>query len=193
MHTDTPHDAGFIRQIVALREAKDHFFAHSHHSPVPPARQYDFAGLAYYPPDASYRIAGLRLEPADRADTAPFAIATSDNRPRTAFRLGRLRFELAGQRLVLTAYQIGDDGAESLFVPFRDATSGRETYGAGRYLDLASERDGTYVLDFNQAYNPYCAYSDTYSCPLPPAENRLPVPIEAGERLGRIYRSDTRE
>ena len=67
-------------------------------------------------------------------------------------------------------------------MPFRDGTSGRETYGAGRHLDIRVEANGSYVLDFNFAYNPYCAYSDAYSCPLPPAENWLPVRIEAGER-----------
>jgi uncharacterized protein (DUF1684 family) len=70
-----------------------------------------------------------------------------------------------------------------LFVPFLDATSGTTTYGAGRYLDLDPEADGSYVLDFNLAYQPYCAYSAAYSCPLTPHENRLAVRIEAGERL----------
>lgn len=98
--------------------------------------------------------------------------------------MGRLRFVLAGRALALTAYKVGDIRSDSLFVPFKDDTSGRETYVAGRYLDLKPEPDGTYSLDFNDAYNPYCAYSNSYSCPLPPAENDLPVPIEAGERLG---------
>ena len=75
------------------------------------------------------------------------------------------------------------DEVDSVFVPFIDATSGHETYGAGRYLDLEAEPDGTYSLDFNLAYHPYCVYAPTYSCPLTPAENRLPVRIEAGERL----------
>ena len=68
-------------------------------------------------------------------------------------------------------------------MPFLDATSGHETYGAGRYLEMEAEFDVTYVLDFNLAYHPYCVYADTYSCPLTPAENRLPTRIEAGERL----------
>jgi uncharacterized protein (DUF1684 family) len=73
--------------------------------------------------------------------------------------------------------------SDSLFVPFLDVTSGHETYGAGRYLDLEAEPDGTYVIDFNLAYHPYCVYADHFSCPLTPAENRLPIRIEAGERL----------
>ena len=85
----------------------------------------------------------------------------------------------------MTAYTLDGGGSESLFVPFLDATSGRETYGAGRYLDLEPEDDGTYALDFNLAYHPYCVYAESYSCPLTPAENRLPIRIEAGERLRR--------
>ena len=80
-----------------------------------------------------------------------------------------------------TRYRVGLSGPDMLFVPFRDGTSGRETYGAGRYLDIRVEADDRNVLGFF-AYNPYCAYSDSYSCPLPPAENWLPVRIEAGER-----------
>lgn len=84
---------------------------------------------------------------------------------------------------MLTAYTFDGGDGESLFVPFLDATSGTETYGAGRYLDLEPEEDGTYTLDFNLAYHPSCVYDIRYSCPLTPAENRLPIRIEAGERL----------
>jgi uncharacterized protein (DUF1684 family) len=77
----------------------------------------------------------------------------------------------------------GRPGHHPLFVPFSDGTSGHESYGAGRYLDIRAESDGSHVLDINLAYNPYCAYSEAYSCPLPPAENWLPVRIEAGERV----------
>ena len=94
-----------------------------------------------------------------------------------------LRFELGGEPRQLTAYTFDGGDGESLFVPFLDATSGTETYGAGRYLDLEPEDDGTYSLDFNLAYHPSCVYDAIYSCPLTPAENRLPVRIEAGERL----------
>lgn len=79
---------------------------------------------------------------------------------------------------MLTLYSTGHSG---YFVPFRDKTSGRETYGAGRYLDIETSQNGAVTIDFNQAYNPYCAYNDAYSCPLPPVENWLSVPIEAGE------------
>lgn len=172
----------FTQHLLAKRHGKDAFFARSAHSPLAPDCQRAFAGLAYYPPDPAYRLAGLSLEPTG-GHPRPFAIGTSDGRSRTAYRLGRLRFVLAGRALVLMAYKMGDIRSDSLFVPFKDETSGRDTYVAGRYLDLRPEPDGTYVLDFNDAYNPYCAYSNSYSCPLPPGENELPVPIEAGERL----------
>ena len=125
-----------------------------------------------------------------------------------AHRAGSLRFELNGERRSLAAYVLDDasghvhaaeaaeapEGQEApdeelpgLFVPFLDATSGHETYGAGRYLDLEPEDDGTYTLDFNLAYHPSCVYDVRFSCPLTPAENRLPVRIEAGERLPAGY------
>jgi uncharacterized protein (DUF1684 family) len=108
---------------------------------------------------------------------------TSTGDRRTARRVGFLDFELHGQRLSLTGFSLGRTPRSSLFVPFTDVTSGRETYASGRYLDLELRPDGSVVLDFNLAYQPYCAYSGGFSCPLAPAENRLPVPILAGERL----------
>ncbi len=89
--------------------------------------------------------------------------------------------------LRLTAYVLDGGDPESLFVPFLDVTSGRETYGAGRYMDLEPDDDGTYELDFNFAYHPSCVYDVRFSCPLTPAENRLPVRVEAGERLPEGY------
>ena len=94
-------------------------------------------------------------------------------------RAGVARFDVAGEEVTLTLYDTGHPG---YFLPFRDATSGTETYGAGRYLDLDRNPDGTLLIDFNLAYNPLCAYNDSYSCPLPPIENWLSVPIRAGEK-----------
>jgi uncharacterized protein (DUF1684 family) len=184
--TDSHDD--YRTRIHRARRSKDEFFARSHQSPLAHDRRHAFIGLAYFPPDVSYRLPGLRPERIAGLDGAPFLIDTSDDRPRTAHRLGRLRFRLAGRQLALTAYNVGEAASDSLFVPFRDATSGTETYGAGRYLDLQPDGDGTYTLDFNLAYQPYCLYAETYSCPLPPEENHLPIRVEAGERLGEIFR-----
>jgi len=112
-----------------------------------------------------------------------FAIPTSDGQLRPAHRAGTFSFTAGEMPRLLTAYVLDAGNPESLFVPFLDETSGTDTYGAGRYLDLEPEPDGTFVLDFNLAYHPYCVYSPDFSCPLTPAENRLSMRINAGERL----------
>src|SRR5258707_1321176 len=111
-------------------------------------------------------------------------IPTSDGQLRPARRAGTFTFDLDGTPRRLTAYTFESSPSKSLFVPFLDQTSGHETYGAGRYLDLEPDDDGTYAIDFNLAYHPSCVYAPQYSCPLTPAENRLDARIEAGERLG---------
>jgi uncharacterized protein (DUF1684 family) len=168
--------------VAHERQAKDSFFRSSAHSPLPPTERTSFQGLAYFPIDPALRFEGRALIELADGDGATLQIATSDGAFRPARRLGRLGFAVHGEPRSLLAYDLGT-GHGSLFVPFLDATSGADTYGAGRYLDLLPEEDGTYVLDFNLAYHPYCAYSPDYSCPLTPAENRLPDRIEAGERL----------
>ena len=171
--------------VAHERAAKDVYFRTSPHSPIAPSERPSFEGLAYYAIDPGLRFEGLRLIPLSAGEEATIEIATSDGGTRLARRLGSLEFVLgqAPQRLV--AYELGA-GDGSLFVPFLDATSGSETYGAGRYLDIEPEADGTYVLDLNLAYQPLCAYSPNYSCPLTPGENRLPERIEAGERLAAV-------
>jgi uncharacterized protein (DUF1684 family) len=135
--------------------------------------------------DESLRFEGLTLEPYEGSEPVQFQIPTSDGKLRAAERAGTFEIELGGATQHLTGYRFADDAsdAESVFLPFLDATSGTETYGAGRYLDLYPESDGTSVVDFNLAYHPSCVYDPRFSCPLTPAENRLPVRIEAGERL----------
>jgi uncharacterized protein (DUF1684 family) len=170
--------------VTELRADKDEFFRTNHHSPVPEAERAAFTGLPYYPIDEALRFEEVVLEPYDGEEPVSFAIPTSDGKLRPAVRAGTFRFEVAGVPSRLTAYTFEnqpDDG--SVFVPVLDATSGGETYGAGRYLDLEREEDGTYTLDFNLLYHPSCVYDARFSCPLTPAENRLSVRIEAGERL----------
>lgn len=180
---DVGHDQSYARHVERDRVAKDSYFRNSPGSPIPAHARRDFAGLAYFPVDEQYRLGGLRLEPYRGDQPVEFAIPTSDGQLRPARRAGTFTFQLRGTRHTLSAYLLEGSHAPSLFVPFLDETSGSETYGAGRYLDLEPEADGTYVLDFNLAYHPLCVYSPDYSCPLTPAENRLPVRIEAGERL----------
>ena len=174
--------ADWIEDVREQRREKDRYFGGDPHSPIPPAEREDFEGLSYYDVDPDYRFE-LALHPYE--DPEPVTVGTSTEGEQTYHRVGEFRFEVDGETASLQAYK-GDLEDDRLWVPFRDATSGEETYGAGRYLDLEPDHhrtdDGRWILDFNQAYNPTCAYSDRYECPLPPTENWLEVAIEAGER-----------
>ncbi len=182
---DHEHDHGesYEEQVAGYRAAKDAFFKESDHSPLPEAERSTFTGLPYYPIDLAYRFEDLQPEPYAGSEPSNFQIPTSDGQLRPAHRAGTIAFDLGGEPRRLTGYVLDGGDPDNLFVPFLDATSGTETYGAGRYLDLEPEDDGTYVLDFNLAYHPSCVYDIRFSCPLTPAENRLPIRIEAGERL----------
>ena len=173
----------YVGAIEAGRADKDAYFKHAPGSPIPAAARHAFRGLPYFAVDPSLRFVDLALEPYAGNEPSSFQIPTSDGQLRPAHRAGTLTFEVDGEPRRLTAYVLDGSRGDQLFVPFLDLTSGRETYGAGRYLDLEPEENDTYLLDFNLAYHPYCVYADTYSCPLTPAENRLPIRIEAGERL----------
>jgi uncharacterized protein len=169
--------------VEGFRLDKDDFFKTQPGSPIPEAERAAFSGLPYYPVDEALAFENRVLEPYTGDEPSHFQIPTSDGHLRPAHRAGVLRFELDGAPRQLTAYTFDEGDGQSLFVPFLDQTSGTETYGAGRYLDLEPEEDGTYALDFNLAYHPSCVYDVKFSCPLTPAENRLPLRIEAGERL----------
>jgi uncharacterized protein (DUF1684 family) len=140
-----------------------------------------FEHLVYYPPDRSYAVPArlVRIAEPDEIE-----MLTSLGRKSTFLRYARIHFELEGQEQALTAYKstYAGEWSDSLFVPFRDTTSGQVTYGAGRYLDLPEPEGETLTLDFNRAYNPLCNYSPAFNCPIPPRENRLRVAIRAGEK-----------
>jgi hypothetical protein len=169
--------------VRAYRADKDEYFRTGPGSPLPPAERAGFGGVPYFRVDEALYLEGLTLEPYTGSEPTTFTIPTSDGKLRPAERAGTFQFEIASVPCSLTAYTFAGGHAGGVFVPFLDGTSGTETYGAGRYLDLEAEEDGTYVLDFNLAYHPSCVYDARFSCPLTPAENRLPVRIEAGERL----------
>ena len=168
--------------IEEARDEKDWFFSSHPQSPLPAAERKRFKGLAYYPIDPAYRFE-LPLHEHERKGT----IETGDTagQTRALWRWGEFRFAIDGLDCTLQAYK-SDTGEERLFVPFRDGTSGKESYGAGRYLDLEPARhrtsQGTWIVDFNEAYNPWCAYSGDYACPFVPPENWLRVPVRAGEK-----------
>ncbi len=177
------HTVSYADAVAELRAEKDEFFRTSDRSPIPAGERAAFTGLPYFPVDESLRFDDLTLHAYTGSEPVRFEIPTSDGRLRPAERAGTFRLPLGAQEATLTAYAFEGDGPGSVFVPFLDATSGTETYGAGRYLDIDREDDGTYAVDFNLAYHPSCVYDPRFSCPLTPAENRLPVRIEAGERL----------
>lgn len=169
--------------VRGFREDKDDYFRTGAGSPLPPGDRAAFPGLPYFDVDESLAFEGLTLEAYDGDEPTTFSIPTSDNRLRPATRAGVFRFTVGSVPCQLTGYTFENSQSTSIFVPFLDGTTGTETYGAGRYLDIEPEDDGTYTIDFNLAYHPSCVYDMRFSCPLTPAENRLPVRIEAGERL----------
>jgi uncharacterized protein len=167
------------RALLRSRAQKDDFMKLSHESPFVRSRQRDFRGLDYFEPDAAFRLeAKLARYPAESS----LMITTTTGVRQLFNREGRFDLLVAGQPVQLQAYQSAERDDPNLFIPFKDATSGKETYGAGRYLDMKVEHDDNYLVDFNYAYNPYCAYAPSYACPLPPAENWLRVAIRAGEK-----------
>ena len=178
MRSSPKDGATYVKAIEAQRMEKDQFFKTHPHSPIPWAARGRMQGLEYFPVDSQYRLhAKLVRHPKPE----PVVLATSKGVPRNMVKYGSFAFTIAGQTRRLQVYKSLDpDG--SLFVPFRDATSGGESYSAARYLDIEEHPGDDYVLDFNLAYNPYCAYSDDYVCPFPPPENRLDIPIRAGEK-----------
>lgn len=170
------------QDIEEARKQKDWFFGTHPQSPLPAARRNAFKGLAYYPIDLAYRF---ELDLHEHKGEEIIEIGDTAGQMHRLWRWGEFHFPIGGQDCTLQAYK-SDRGEERLFVPFRDETSGKETYGAGRYLDLEPARhltsEGKWIVDLNEAYNPWCAYSEDYACPFVPPQNWLHVPVRAGER-----------
>jgi uncharacterized protein (DUF1684 family) len=170
----------YPERIAALRAEKDQFFSRGAESPIPPDKRGEFLPLAYFPLDERY-VASAQIAPSERAPA--MEMPTSTGQRRQMRRAGSLKFSVDGRPYSLTAFVEADAPDMSrLFVPFGDLTNGTETYAAGRYIDLVRTPTGLYEVDFNRAYHPYCYYNPAYDCPYPPAENRLPMPVRAGER-----------
>ena len=168
-------------KIEQDRIEKHEFLGTSGQSPISFLSRRKFGGLNYYPPDSNF---AFKLELNEHAEKKTMEVKDSKGNDRQFICWGEFHFDLDGVIHTLQAYK-SEAGEERLFVPFKDSTSGKETYGAGRYLDMELEEhfsDGKWTLDFNEAYNPWCAYSHNYACPLVPSENWLKVPIQAGEK-----------
>ena len=168
-------------QILKERLTKDTAFKSGQDSPIPSNERSGFQGLSYYPVNPDFRFSAKLNR---YAGPQKIRLGTNTGEIRSGLRYGFFDFQVGDRAYRLQVYKLEDapDQGAFLFIPFRDATSGNETYGAGRYIDLKENTSGIYDLDFNRAYNPFCAYNDSFSCPLPPSENTLEVPIRAGEK-----------
>jgi hypothetical protein len=172
-----PDDTDYVGALTAARADKDAAFRRQPGEPVPPACMNGFLPLDYFPIDPAYNVPAI-IKPTPREEL--LQVVTSTGTIEDARRLGQLEFTLQGRPFTLTAFSSAD--ASSMWVPFKDATNGVETYKAGRYLDITRNATGVYELDFNRAYNPFCYFNAEYICPIPPAENTLDIRIEAGEQ-----------
>jgi uncharacterized protein (DUF1684 family) len=178
----TVREIPYEEEIATWRADKDHFMRQSPESPVAQADRATFPQLTYFPINPEYRVPAA-LAVARSSDIMD--MQTSTGQRRRMQRIGALEFTLKGQPLKLTAFaEATDTGLQRLFVPFHDLTNGTDTYPGGRYLDLERTATGVYDLDFNRAYHPFCLFNATFDCPVPPRENRLAIPVRAGEQLG---------
>jgi uncharacterized protein (DUF1684 family) len=166
------------RALLRFRVQRDEFMGFGRDSPFTHSRT-AFHSLSYFEPDPAFRFP-TKLKRYTDEGTA--MMVTSTGTRQLFNKEGRFDLVVSGQPVRLETYQSAEREDPSLFVPFKDLTSGKETYGACRYLDMRVEHDDNYLVDFNYAYNPYCAYSEGFVCPLPPAENWLKVAIRAGEK-----------
>jgi hypothetical protein len=170
-------------KLKAFREKKDQFFKEDSRSPLKEADRKRFKGLIYYPIDLKYAMVGT----IERYPTEPkptyINLPTSRGKEKKYVKYGRFRFKWEGKEYVLQIYR--PLGGGELFLPFRDKTSGKETYSEGRYLYIEPMPGGKVLIDFNRAHNPFCQYNEKYICPFAPKENSLDIPIHAGEKRFR--------
>ncbi len=171
--------ASTIDRLSGYRARRDAFFADHGNSPLTAEQRRDFRGLSYFPPNDALRFE-VALDTESDGTGDEVTLGTADGGTKTYLRAGRVQFTVDGAPVTFSVFK--EPARGRYFLPFRDGTAGSEAYAVGRYLDPRALPDGRLILDFNFAYNPYCAYSDGWSCPIPPAENVTAVPIRAGER-----------
>ncbi len=165
-----------MTELEAFRSEKNEFYASHPQSPLTREQKQGFTGLNYFPEEASLRLE-VKVDEFPVKDSFEMQTSTGDVQHYKKF--GRFRFDVDGTEAELTIYQ----NQHGYFLPFVDSLAGSETYPAGRYLEPEPLVGGHFLVDFNIAYNPYCAYNEMWSCPITPAENRLKVAIRAGEKL----------
>ncbi|SEI73532.1 hypothetical protein SAMN04487995_1938 [Dyadobacter koreensis] len=173
----------FNEETEKFRKNYKEDFLKSKNSPL---KKDDLSYLRFFEPDSTYRVTAVfkRIQ-----KSRPFEMPTYSDTNKTYVKYGELKFRLHGRKQSLTVYrslslQTLPQYRDYLFLPFKDKTNGVESYGGGRYIDLRTGdiKENIVILDFNKAYNPYCAYSDGYHCPIPPSSNHLSARIEAGEK-----------
>lgn len=182
--TPRPTPSEHAKAVATFQQTLNAEYRNPQESPLPSEVREKFAGLTFYPVNYSACVVARFVRDSSQA---PFPMPTSTTRRPLYQKYGKLHFTLEGKALRLNVYQRLDlrqkpGYQDYLFIPFTDRTNGHGSYGGGRYLDMRQGQiqNGCAVLDFNQAYNPFCAYSPLYSCPVPPPENRLPVALQAG-------------
>ncbi|MCE7064164.1 DUF1684 domain-containing protein [Dyadobacter sp. CY326] len=182
----------FKQETDKYRKKYKEEFLHAANSPL---KAVDLPFLQFYEPDSSFRV----VAKFEKSRGQSFEMPTYSGVNKTYVKYGKLKFRLHGRKQTLTVYrslslQSLAKYKDYLFIPFKDKTNGDESYGGGRYIDLKTTdiKNNTLILDFNKAYNPYCAYSDGYNCPIPPSPNHLPVAILAGEKkFGKDHQQAT--
>lgn len=179
-HND--QNSTYVNSIKKSRKEKNQEFLNKETTPFEEKDLKSFIGLNYFPIDTAFRITAS-FTPIDTVQ--PFKMATSTEREPMYRLAGVVSFELENLTHTLEVYESVDNPDDPFaFIPFTDETSAFETYGSGRYIDFDLPKEKKVVtLDFNKAYNPYCAYNDNYSCPVPPRQNNIEVSIKAGERV----------
>lgn len=171
------------QKVNGFREKRDRFFKEDPQSPLTESDRRKFTRLIYYPIDLKYTVTGgIQKYP---TESKPFYVTLPTNKQagRKYVRYGKFKFKLDGKEYVLQVYR--PLASDDLFLPFKDKTSGTETYERGRYLYIERMPGGRVLIDFNRAYNPFCQYNEKYTCPFAPEENRLDVAIRAGEKRFR--------
>jgi uncharacterized protein len=176
----------YTEELETERAMKDRFMATHVESPFVAERIPGFEGLRYFPIDEGFRVQARLV----RRPVPEEAYLRTNRDGQASMRyVGDLEFRIGGRALKLRVYHAGEGVGTSVFIPFRDATSGADSYGPGRYLVLDLNEDDDYDLDFNRAFNPYCAYTEAFECGFPPAENDLPVEVRAGEKAWALDRN----
>lgn len=181
--------ADFLKEVIAFQKELNTEYADKNESPLMEEDLAKFTGLEFYAANEKFNVKAkfVRSE-----NEKPFQMKTTTSRKPIYEKYAEVHFEIEGKTYKLNVYQSHDlrkmaAYKKYLFIPFTDLTSGEESYGGGRYIDLEIPETEDIILDFNHAYNPYCAYNSKYSCPIPPSENFLDIEIKAGVKAFKKY------